>query len=272
MLLALGVGGDKPGIDPLDALAHDELGGVKAVGADVRQRPGVTADLRIHPPVVVVVAVQPVLQVLTVDGEDTACVAGANPLPHLQQGDVVPIVEVDAVGHLMLPSQGHKLGSLPALHSQGLFGVDMLACLDGQLVERIVGGVGRADVHHLDIRIRDELLAAGIAAGNAELLRQILGEGVVCVRDGDDLGEGDAVDGLNVLTADKTDTDDTDGEGAHNQQSFRKEFESLRKTYICILPEAKSVVKKKLKFFCCPSIWTASVIQSKKRGEGAGWP
>ena len=69
--------------------------------------------------------------------------------------------------HTLRACQQHHLGQLPGIQRDGLLAQHMLAGLNGRLHPGVVGVMGRGDVDHVQVRILQHGLGAGMHAADA---------------------------------------------------------------------------------------------------------
>jgi hypothetical protein len=136
----------------------DELGEVAPVRADVGERARRAAEVRVHPPVVVLRPGQPVLQVAAVHEADRAGAPAAHTLARLAHHRVVAVHEGHERTAVGLAGQLGQPRGPGEVERQRLLADDMLAGQQRGLGEREVEVVGRAHVHDIDVGRLDQRL------------------------------------------------------------------------------------------------------------------
>ena len=155
---ALLVHGAGRGVEPHDAVARHELDEVDQVRPDVGERPRRPAERGVDPPVVVVRGREPVLQVGAVHAEESTGVAAGRAGPRLARHRVEPVDEGHGRDEAALGGQVDERQGVGRRGREGLLADHVLARLECGAGDLGVRGVGRADVHDVDVGIGDQRL------------------------------------------------------------------------------------------------------------------
>ncbi len=157
---------------------------------DVTEGTGAAPAPGVDPPVVVVGAGQPVLEVGAVEHAEAAGLAPEQPGAGLAHHRVVPVDKRNGPHEPGRGRQCFEPGGLGRAGGQGLLAHHVLAGAQGLVDQADVGGIGGADMDHVDIGRLDQL--GGMVSGplGLGLVLQPLGQSEVVVRHADEHGTG----------------------------------------------------------------------------------
>ena len=142
------------------------------MGADVPYAAGHAAVFRLHPPVIVCVKEEPILQVASVNQVWRTDFTGGNPRSCVLNQRIHPVTEVHTRHDFrMLPQELQHPCAFTAGRCQRLLTENVFAGLDNFPIDLHMEIVRRAVVYRVDFRVRDEFIHSRVAAGNRKRIR-----------------------------------------------------------------------------------------------------
>ena len=142
-------------VHPFDPHAADKFGQIHPVGTDIRDSPGLAHLAFVQTPAVIGLVQKPILNVLTMHGENLAQFPAADHLAHLVGHRIQAVVKIHGTLHALFVRQGDQL--LRLLHRRGkrLFTYKVYAVSDCILCDLVMRKVRCTDVNCIEITAVD---------------------------------------------------------------------------------------------------------------------